>query len=269
MTATPFCPGYAREPFRTLAREYPGADVYPAADFRVEWGPIFHRGRLDGTARVLILGQDPAAQEAFARRILCGTAGHRVQGFLAKLGVTRRYVLVNTFLYSVYGQQGGEKHKDDAAIAAYRHRWLDALLVGSKVEAVVAFGSLADRAWKRWTTTAAGQQASVAYVHLKHPTWPDSASGGNAAKQAQLTRQLLTEWNAGLVTLKAAVAHPDRKIPLVPYGTAFLPGELVEIPPDDFPAGLPPWVRGADAWAARTGTTAAQKRRTLTVTIPA
>jgi uncharacterized protein (DUF427 family) len=35
----------------------------------VEWGPVFHRGRLDGTARVLVIGQDPAAHEAVARRI--------------------------------------------------------------------------------------------------------------------------------------------------------------------------------------------------------
>ena len=46
--AIEFDPGYAAEPFRTLCLEYPGADVYPPADFRVEWGPIFHRGRMDG-----------------------------------------------------------------------------------------------------------------------------------------------------------------------------------------------------------------------------
>src|SRR5581483_4413548 len=109
-----FDPGYAAEPFRTLCAEYPGAEAYPPADFRLEWGPIFHRGRLDGSARVLVLGQDPAAHEAIARRILIGVAGQRTQGFLAKLGIEFSYVMVNTFLYSVYGQQGGEQHKDDA-----------------------------------------------------------------------------------------------------------------------------------------------------------
>jgi hypothetical protein len=70
-----FDTGYAAEPFRTLCAEYPGADAFPPADFRLEWGPIFHRGRLDGSARVLVLGQDPAASEAIARRILVRVDG--------------------------------------------------------------------------------------------------------------------------------------------------------------------------------------------------
>ena len=57
----PFDPGYGDEPFRTLATNYPEADVYPPDQFRVEWGPIFHRGRLDGSARVLIIGQCAAS----------------------------------------------------------------------------------------------------------------------------------------------------------------------------------------------------------------
>src|SRR4051795_2183395 len=112
----PFDPGYVDAPFAALAAEPPGTDVYPAKDFRTEWGPIFHRGRLDGSARILVLGQDPAANETFVRRILVGVAGQRAQGFLAKLGITRSYVFINTFLYSVYGQQGGEKHRNDPAI---------------------------------------------------------------------------------------------------------------------------------------------------------
>jgi hypothetical protein len=111
-----FCPGYDRAPFDLLAADYPGAEVYPVKDFRLEWGPIFHRGRLDGTARVLVLGQDPATHEAVTRRILVGEAGQRVQGLLAKLGITTSHVLVNTFLYSVYGQGGGQRHAHDAAM---------------------------------------------------------------------------------------------------------------------------------------------------------
>jgi hypothetical protein len=45
------------------------------------------------------------------------------------------YVMVNTFLYSVYGQSGGQRHKDDAQIVAYRNRWLDALLLATKSRA--------------------------------------------------------------------------------------------------------------------------------------
>src|SRR5213080_2962610 len=107
-TTHAFCPGYAKAPYKKLVQSYPAEDVYPSDSFRTEWGPIFHRGRLDGSARVLVLGQDPAASESIARRILVGEAGHRVQGLLAKLGSERSYVMVNTFVYSVYGQQGGE-----------------------------------------------------------------------------------------------------------------------------------------------------------------
>jgi hypothetical protein len=82
-----FDPGYGDQPFKTLVENYPGEDVYPTGDFRTEWGPIFHRGRLDGSARVLVIGQDPAQHEAIVRRILVGEAGQRAQGFLAKLGI--------------------------------------------------------------------------------------------------------------------------------------------------------------------------------------
>src|SRR4051812_44563760 len=81
---------------QSLFEEYPGADVYPLDDFRTEWGTIFHRGRLDGSARIVVIGQDPAAHESIARRILVGEAGQRVQGFLARLGLDRSYVMINT-----------------------------------------------------------------------------------------------------------------------------------------------------------------------------
>lgn len=116
--------GYGVEPFRSLCDDAPGEQVYPLKRFRVEWGPIFHRGRLDGSARVLVIGQDPAAHEAVARRNLCGVAGHRVQGFLAKLGIDRSYCMINSFLYSLYGTQAptpSPAQRED------RHRWIDAV----------------------------------------------------------------------------------------------------------------------------------------------
>ena len=70
-----FDPGYVAEPFLTLCAEYPNATVYPPDQFRLEWGPIFHRGRLDGSARLLVIGQDPAQHETVIRRVLVGEAG--------------------------------------------------------------------------------------------------------------------------------------------------------------------------------------------------
>ena len=105
--AREFDRGYYRQPYRGLVGDFPDESVYPLDSFRVEWGPVFHRGRLDGSARVLVIGQDPATHEAIARRILVGEAGQRAQGFLTRLGIERSYVFINTFLYSVYGQGGG------------------------------------------------------------------------------------------------------------------------------------------------------------------
>ncbi|HEY7115382.1 MAG TPA: amidohydrolase family protein [Tepidisphaeraceae bacterium] len=269
--AHPFCPGYVDQPYRSLAESFPAEQVYPAGDFRVEWGPIFHRGRLDGSARVLLIGQDPAANETVVRRILVGVAGQRVQGFLAKLGMTRGYVMINTFLYSVYGQQGGQKHRNDANIAAYRNLWLDALVKNNALQAVVALGTLADSAWKQYRATpgAAAATAHLAYVAIPHPTYPESAAKNNAQKLKANTAAMLAKWNVALATLHAALTAVDEPRPLVPYGDAFADGDLADIPEYDLPAGLPAFMRQRDGWASRTGTTAAQRRATLTITVPA
>ena len=73
---------------------------------------------------MLVIGQDPAQHETIVRRILVGEAGRRVQGFLAKLGITHSYVFINTFLYSVYGSVKAKTRKDPNLID-YRNRWFD------------------------------------------------------------------------------------------------------------------------------------------------
>lgn len=263
-----FDPGYGAEPFRTLVAEYPGEDVYPPEDFRVEWGPIFHRGRLDGSARVLVIGQDPATREACVRRILVGAAGQRVQGFLARLGIDRSYAMVNAFLYSVFGQAAGERHKDDPAIAEYRNRWLDALLVDSAVRTVVAFGRLAGLAWETWKETPPGQAADLTFVQCFHPTFPESSSKGDPQKRAEATQRLLGNWNQALEVLAPAIEDPDTPRPLEPYGSTFSPGDHASIPEFDLPAGLPSWMRGPAGWARRRGATRDEKRATLLVRVP-
>jgi uracil-DNA glycosylase len=263
-----FDQGPIAEPFLTLAQDYPGAETYPAQAFRVEWGPVFHRGRLDGSARVLVIGQDPAASEDITRRILVGAAGHRIEGFLAKLGINRSYVMVNTFLYSVYGQQGGEQHREDAAIIAYRNSWLAALTSPGQLDAVIALGQLADDAWSKFKTKTDPGTASLPYAHITHPTEPESSSGGDPQKLAQAIKVMLSDWNAALQQLHPQIAHPDTPGPLTLYGETFAPRDLVEIPEADLPPGLPAWMRSPAAWAQRTGTTAAEKRATITITIP-
>src|SRR5215471_9166745 len=214
--AVDFDTGYDREPYRTLCREYPDSSVYSYSYFRTEWGPIFHRGRLDGSAKILVIGQDPAQHENVVRRILVGAAGQRTQGFLAKLGIDTSYVMINTFLYSVYGQTSGTKLAGDPSIAAYRNQWLSALLSGNDIQCVIALGGLADGAWKAWQATADAGKWSPVYAHITHPTAPESSAAGNPAKLAAAFAALLANWNAGLNMLKPAHKNPDSPRPLVP-----------------------------------------------------
>jgi len=260
--------GYPVDGYRELVNDYPGEDAYPHADFRTEWGPIFHRGRLDGTARVLIIGQDPAQHEAVVRRILVGEAGQRIQGFLNHLGITRSYVMVNAFLYSVYGQKGGERHRGSEPIARYRNRWLAAILSRNPIEAVIALGSLADTAWTSYTATLAPGTRGPAHAHITHPTQPESAARSGATTVTAAIRALLENWNAALGRLRPEVKHPDLPMPAGLYGTAFQKADLPDIPECDFPAGCPAWMRAGLAWAIRAGPNKEEKRYTIAIRVP-
>lgn len=266
--AIPFCPGYDREPFATLVANYPGKDVHPVKDFRVEWGPIFHRGRLDGTARILVIGQDPAQHETVVRRILVGTAGKRAHGFLKRLGFDRSYVLINTFLFSVFGQGGGSRQIKNAAITAYRNQWIKAILDSSPIEAVVTFGGLAKQAWEQWLGSAdALRRPMLPFEPLTHPTWPESSSKSKAAHDAAI-ETLLKGSNEGLQRLKSKIGHPDFSTALSLYGKKFLPSDLPDLPPDDLPAGLPEWMLSEESWADREGSSGDLKRRTIIMRAP-
>jgi uracil-DNA glycosylase len=263
----PFDPGYFAEPFLSLCTEYPESDVYPVDQFRVEWGPIFHRGRLDGSARLLVIGQDPAQHETIVRRCLVGEAGRRVQGFLAKLGITHSYVFINTYLYSVYGSVKA-KTRRDSRLLAYRNHWLDALVLEQKVEGVLALGQVANEAWQLWKATPAGKSVNLAYAAVAHPTQPESSSKGDKTKLAEATKKLLKNWNDALKTLAPAIEHPDVRMPLVPYGRVWLDGDRVGIPEFDLPAGLPAWMHQQDGWAKRVGADDLAKRRNITLKVP-
>jgi hypothetical protein len=260
-----FCAGYADQPWRDLVIAAPGAQVYPPAAFRTEWGPIFHRGRLDGSARLLVLGQDPSTHEALTRRILVGTAGRRAQGFVARLGIGADYVMINTYLYSVYGQTSGEQFIDDPAIAGYRNRWLDAVLAGGRVVAAVSFGHLAAQALEAWPGGA-----RLPHVRATHPTFPDSSSaqpppGRTPQEQFDAAmRQLCINWNRALDDLAPLLgASPPAR-----YAAALTAQDVLDIPLADLPAGTPAWMASTTDWAVRTGASEEDQRATLTVTVP-
>ena len=247
--------------FRTLCRNYPDDTVFRAADgFRSLWGPIFYRGRANGSARLLVIGQDPAQTEAVTRRILAGQAGRRVQGFVEKLGYTKSYLMINAFLYGIFNQNMALPHLNDPDIQGYRDQWLEAALAPGKIEAVVTFGTPAFNAWTAFRATPAGQSVTVFHHRALHPT-ADKPGGPITRKE------LLDNWNVALQSFHANIQHPDVTTPLVPYGNDFTPAELPEIPSRDLPMGLQPWMRNTDFWASMSPTPGTE-RANISIEVP-
>lgn len=203
--------------------------------FWTAWGPIFYRGRLDGSARLLCIASDPGPTERVAHRTLVGDAGQRVQGFLTKLGLTRSYVLVNAFPYALHPSYGQEV---DSLLAAHdeqvwRHRFYDAVLP-SHVEAVVAFGVNAQKAFDLWPG-----KPGVHLEKVPHPSSRDAAA-------------LLTAWHGAVQRLRGIVTpDPEGSAGGANYGSTFRESDYAAIPRADLPFGLPSFL--GDDSAGRTG----------------
>ncbi|PJI90956.1 hypothetical protein [Luteimicrobium subarcticum] len=207
--------------------------------FWFDWGPVFYRGRLDGSAKVLCLASDPGATERIAGRTLVGDAGQRVQGFLRRLGLTSSYVCVNASAYAMFPSKAAEAERTVLRLpehVAWRNTLLD-LVTGPALEAVVAFGTQAQKALSRWTVPH-----GVTVEKVPHPTSHDP-------------RKLLDGWRDAVVRLRAVVTpDPDGTAGASApnYGTRFLEGDYAPVPARDLPFGVPPFL-GDDAWA-RTAT---------------
>jgi hypothetical protein len=175
--------------------------------------------------------------------------------------------MINAFLYSVYGSVRVENRRN-VQLVGYRNRWLNALLLNSQIEAVIALGKHAMEAWQMWKDTPNGRNLDVTFCAITHPTYPESFSKGDRTKLIATTNKMLQNWNIALETLAEAITHPDEVRPLVSYGEIFTDGEKPEIPLIDYPAGLPAWMRELDGWARRVGKTDRKKRGNITITIP-
>lgn len=209
--------------------------------FRLEWGPIYYRGRLDGSAKVLVIGQDPAPDENVARRILVGDAGQRVQRFLAKLGITHSYVMVNSILYSIYGQFDDEMSvfMDLPTVAQWRNRLLNAL-AGSNIKVILAFGKAAGHVVDSWPDAASFKSQGRVF-NLLHPT-------------ARPASKVLANWSAKLPQIAPKVtADSDGTVDTTPYaGPGFKAGDLARIPLRDLAFGVPEWMGTGDMAVRRT-----------------
>lgn len=115
----------------------------------------------------------------------------------------------------------GSKYVAKPAVRDDRNRWIDGIVSPGKIEAVIAFGATAKKAWTDYTKVN-GPPSAIAVELLTHPTFPESA-GGSKAQQAENTKKMLTQWNKARERLFPAIAHKDvPSTPLTFYGDAFV-----------------------------------------------
>lgn len=220
------------------------AEVGDTTTFWYAFGPVLYRGRLDGTARVMCIASDPGPAEClpFARRTLIGDSGQKVQGFLAKLGLTRSYVLVNAFAVAMRPSQRSKALRvlrTNVAIASARHRFYDALLEGGQLEAIIAFGDVAHEAYDLWVSSNRAAKRIPA-LKLAHPAAVDREGTGNDAA--------LKAWRRAIVKLRKIVT-PDHDGGLrgPNFGAYFTELDYARIPRWDLPHVAPAYV-GDDSW---------------------
>lgn len=196
--------------------------TFPGNPFHTRFGPVFYRGRLDGTARVLVIGQDPATDETLAQRIFVGQAGQIAQNFLSRLGLTRSYLMFNTYLFGAQSGSITTATAADPTIMAYRNKLFDHAKATNTLSAVIAFGSHANTAATNWPG-----RGSIPLIHLMHPTAPNVSDIAN-------------DWNSHFATAHAAVA-PDSNgtVDTTPYNASASAMPFTDIPRRDLPFGIP------------------------------
>jgi uracil-DNA glycosylase len=189
-TASGWAALFAETPnYRGLGRAVVGREA-----FRWHHGPMFFRGRLDGSAKVVLVGQEGAQDESLSHRSFTGGTGARTQHLLRHLGLDRSYLFLNSFVYPIFGQ-----YTDDlrplaqdrrSPIVAHRHRILDKAVVDGDVRLVVAVGRAAKESIATWIGAHGGsanperlEQAGLgslpARLRVVGVVHPGSAAGGS------------------------------------------------------------------------------------------
>jgi hypothetical protein len=198
--------------------------------FWTAWGPVFYRGRLDGSARVLCIASDPGPTERIAHRTLVGDAGQRVQGFLAKLGLTHSYLCVNAFPYALHPSwgQSADALLAEPTQAQWRNAFYDAVRP-AHVQAVIAFGSNAQKVLELWPGLPV-----AAVERIPHPSSRDA-------------KKLVADWHDAIGRLRQKVTPDPGGDPNGPnYGSSFREADYAAIPAGDLPFGVPGFL-GDDA----------------------
>lgn len=212
-------------------------DYSPIKDFFwFDWGPVFYRGRLDGSAKIICVASDPGPSERVACRTLVGNAGQRVQGFLNKLGLNKSYVCVNGFAYALFPGKlsKGIKALERPELVAWRNKLFNMLKTPS-VKAVIAFGAVAQKAVDLWTG-----KGNLTVENTYHPSYHTTTPGSE--------EKMLTDWNRVITELRPIISPDTGNNNTGPlYGAKFQESDYSPIPLHDMPFGLPSWF-GNDTW---------------------
>ena len=141
--------------YRGLGRAVLGREA-----FRWHHGPMFYRGRLDGSAKVLIVGQEGAQDESLSHRSFTGGTGARMQHLLRFIGLDRSYLFLNSFVYPIFGQYTQDLRKlaqdPRSPIVKHRNRIFDKAVVDGDVRLVVAVGRAAKESVATWIEAHGG-----------------------------------------------------------------------------------------------------------------
>jgi uracil-DNA glycosylase len=173
-----------------------GRAVLHREAFRWHHGPMFYRGRLDGSARVVLVGQEGAQDESLSHRSFTGGTGARMQHFLRHIGLDRSYLFLNSFVYPIFGQYTDAlrplAQDPRSPIVRHRHRILDKAVLDGDARLVVAVGRAAKESIATWVRAHGGNAdpehldsasrgslpATLRLVGVLHP---GSASGGSTS----------------------------------------------------------------------------------------
>jgi len=229
--------------------------------FWYNFGPVFYRGRIDGSARVMVMASDPGPVEClpFVRHPLIGDAGQRVQGFLAKIGIEKSYILVNAYAYAMrpsfvkrqFGKaiinedfshtspkltltpaQKTELHK----ITRWRNDLFTRVARGGKLEAIVPMGGNADPAYDQWIASlpAGDPIRKIPVFKVAHPSAVDRDPSTPRPDAA------LKGWQQAIPKLRK-IMKPDVGMNNTGpnYGEYFTENDYARIPRWDLPKEAP------------------------------
>jgi len=140
-----------------------------------------------------------------------GNAGQRVQGLLAKLGLTRSYACLNAWAHAVHPSRSfAERDRlDDHDQLEWRNELYDAV-ASLNLQAVIAFGFMAQAAVALWSG-----RPDVELKQIAHPSNPDEG-------------ELLNEWRDAVAELRTVVTPDDDGDNTGPkYGADFTEADYV------------------------------------------